>query len=95
MANPNRLVRLGWTGDNGLVRSQFGYGYMAGGGPSDSFVSASFSVPMIEALRAGNETLEALVAGAPWGRLRVVIDGQAELASGVCDHPGTHSACSV
>jgi predicted permease len=81
VSDPGGLVRLRWTGENDVVRNQSGYGQVAASRPGYR-VSASFSYPMVEALRAGNETLDGIVAGAPRGRLNVVVDGQAELASG-------------
>lgn len=81
VADPDGLVRLRWTGDNDASRSNSDYGYAgttAGGGR----VSASFSYPMFEAMRDGNETLEGLAAATPFPQMNLVIDGQAEVGSG-------------
>lgn len=69
VADPDGLVRLRWTGDNDASRSNSDYDYAgttAGGGR----VSASFSYPMFEAMRDGNETLEGLAAATPFPQRR-------------------------
>lgn len=81
VADPDGLVRLRWTGDNDAAHSRTAYGY-AGTTADGRRVSASFSYPMLEAMRDGNETLEGLAAATPIPNLNLFIDGQAEIGSG-------------
>lgn len=81
VADPDGLVRLRWTGDNDAARSNSAYGY-AGTTAGGQRVSASFSYPMFEAMRDGNETLEGLAAATPIPGLNLFINGQAEIGSG-------------
>ena len=74
--DPDGLVRLRWTGDNGAVRGVMVSGYTRGAG-----VSGSFSYPAFEALRDANETLSGLFAVAETP-LTLVVDGRAEVATG-------------
>ena len=76
-ADPDGLVRLRWAGENGAVRSGMSFGYTRGDG-----VQGSFSYPVFEALRDANETLSGLFAATPTS-LNLVVDGQAEIATGL------------
>jgi predicted permease len=78
-ADPSALVRLHWVGQNDMVRSSSSYGYA--GTIGDRRVRPTISFPMFEALRKANQTLTDLAAGAPMGRLNVILNGDAELAS--------------
>ena len=80
--DPDRLVRLRWVGENDMARNFSGYGYVADTAAGER-VSASFSYPMFEALRAANGTLEDLIVAAPRGRLNLMIEGRAETGTGL------------
>jgi predicted permease len=81
VADPGTLVRLRVAGANEMYRSQWGHGYSLERVAGER-VMASFSQPMFELLSAANETLSGMFASVPLGGLNVIIDGQAELASG-------------
>ena len=76
VADPDGLVRLRWTGDNGAARNVMSSGSTGGMG-----VSGSFSYPVFEALRDANETLAGMLA-ATLTSLTLVVDGRAEMATG-------------
>jgi predicted permease len=77
---PERLVRFNWTGKNDMVRSSNDYGYS--GGSATHNVRSTFSFAMFGELRASNTTLADLAAGAPMGSLNVILNGDAQLATG-------------
>ena len=77
VADPDGLVRLRWTGDNGAARAVTSSGSTGGMG-----VSGSFSYPVFEALRDANETLAGMFAATPTS-LTLVVDGRAEIATGL------------
>jgi predicted permease len=77
---PDRLVRFNHAGRNDMVRNSNDYGYSGTSGTRN--VRSTFSFPMIEQLRAANTTLTGLAAGAPMGSLNVLVDGDAQLATG-------------
>ena len=77
VADPDGLVRLRWTGDNGAARNVMSSGSTGGMG-----VSGSFSYPVFEALRDANETLAGMLA-ATLTSLTLVVDGRAEMATGL------------
>ena len=77
VADPDGLVRLRWTGDNGAARNVMSSGSTGGMG-----VSGSFSYPVFEALRDSNETLAGMLA-ATLTSLTLVVDGRAEMATGL------------
>ena len=77
VADPDGLVRLRWTGDNGAARGVTSFGSVGGMG-----VSESFSYPVFEALRDANATLAGMFAATP-ASLTLVVDGRAELATGL------------
>ena len=78
--DPDGLVRFGWAGRNDMVTNQSGYGYRANDAAGRE-VRASFSYPMFQQFVASNQTMEALFACAPFGRVNVVVNGQAEVAT--------------
>lgn len=78
--NPDALVRLKWSGDNDMVRSSSDYGFNALDAGRRVRSTVSFAIG--QQLRASNQTLTDLAMFAPQGSLNVVIDGQADLASG-------------
>ena len=66
---PERLVRFNHAGRNDMVRNSNDYGYSGTSGTRN--VRSTFSLPMIEQLRAANTTLTGLAAGVPMGSLNV------------------------
>ena len=80
VAEPDTLVRLRWGGRNDMVTSSSDYGFTQRG-PDGLSVRTTFSYPMYQQFVADNKTMSDLFACAPFGRLNVVVDGQAELAS--------------
>ena len=78
--DPESLVRLRWHGKNDMVTSSSDYGYM-NRGPNNENVRSTFSYPMFQQFVRDNQTMTDLIACAPYGRVNVVVDGQAELAT--------------
>jgi predicted permease len=78
--DPDSLVRFRFFGRNDMSNSSSGYGVL-NKTPDGQDVRASFSYPMYKQFVADNRTLTDLFACAPFGRVNVVVDGQAELAS--------------
>ena len=82
--DPDGLVRVRWSTDakgrNDMVTSSSDYGYSAPG-PNGERVRSTFSYPMYRQFVTDNQTMTDVFACAPFGRLNVVVDGQAELAS--------------
>jgi predicted permease len=77
---PERLVRFNWGGKNELVRSSSDYGYSGAWGTRN--LRGTFSFAIFEQFRAANRTLTDLAAGSPMGGLNVIVDGDAQLATG-------------
>lgn len=82
VTDPDMLVRMRWAGPNDMLRDVLAYGFTADTAGGER-ASASFSYPMFERLRDANDTLEGLVAAAPTRPLNLVIDGRAEIGSGL------------
>jgi predicted permease len=80
VSEPERLVRFNHAGRNDMVGNSNDYGYSGTSGTRH--VRSTFSFPMIEQLRAANTTLTGLAAGVPMGRLNVLVNGDAQLATG-------------
>ena len=80
ISEPDEVVRLSWYGDNEMSRngSEYGYSGIAANGERRHM---TFSYPAFEDLRAANDTLLDMFACAPFRRVNVVVDGQAEIAS--------------
>src|SRR5262245_38822251 len=78
--NPDNLVRFRYAGRNDMVTSSSGYGFL-NKTPDGQDVRASFSYPMFQQFVTDNRTMTDLIACAPFGRLNVVADGRAELAT--------------
>ncbi|HSR50271.1 MAG TPA: ABC transporter permease [Acidobacteriota bacterium] len=77
---PEDLVRLRWAGDNDMVQSTSVYGYSLENEAGER-VTPTFSYPAYLDLKEANQTLTGLTASAPAGRVNVIVDGRAELAS--------------
>lgn len=82
VSHPETLVRLRWAGKNDMATSMSEYGFSTqeAGGVD---VRATFSNRLYEQFRAGNTTLTDILACAPVGNLNVIVNNEAELASGV------------
>ena len=78
---PDTLVRLRSVGDSDMAVDTLEYG-MIGRTEDGQRQGATFSYPTFQALREANETLTDLFAAAPLGRVNVVMDSEAEIASG-------------
>jgi predicted permease len=78
--DPDTLVRLRFAGRNDMVTSSSGYGFLQKTADGQD-VRASFSYPMFQQFVADNQTMSDLFACAPFGRVSLVVDGQAEIAS--------------
>src|SRR5262249_44949600 len=74
------VVRLRYAGQNDMRRSSNGYGYN-GKHAAGEDIRESMSYPIYQALRSANQTLTDIAASAPMGRLNVIVDGKAELAT--------------
>jgi predicted permease len=77
---PERLVRFNHVGANDMVRNSNDYGYSGKSGTRS--IRSTFSFPMVEQLRAANQTLTGVAAGVPMGSLNVLVAGDAQLATG-------------
>jgi predicted permease len=78
--DPDTLVRFRYVGRNDMVTSSSGYGFLNRTADGQD-VRASFSYPMFQQFLADNRTMTDLFACAPFGRVSVVVDGQAEIAT--------------
>jgi predicted permease len=78
--DPDTLVRFRFSGRNDMVTSSSGYGFLNKTADGQD-VRASFSYPMFQQFVADNQTMSDLFACAPFGRVSLVVDGQAEIAS--------------
>ena len=77
---PYELVRLSWSGENDLVRSHSEYGFLADTEAGERRAS-TFSLPLFEALKESADTVEDLVAFAPFRQQNVTHAGQSDVAS--------------
>jgi predicted permease len=80
--SPDTLVRFRWVGRNDMVTSSSDYGSIDVAAYGGQRVRTTFSYPMFQQFVADNRTMTDLFACAPFGRVNVVVDGQAELANG-------------
>jgi predicted permease len=80
VADPDSLVRFRYSGRNDMVTSSSDYGF-TNKTPDGQNVRSTFSYPMFQQFAADNRTMLDLLACAPYGRVNVVADGQAELAT--------------
>jgi predicted permease len=81
VSDPDTLVRLRYAGQNQVRTDVLIYGFTAPDARGRQ-VEPTFSYPMYLRLVAANRTLSDLFACAPFGRLNVVVNGQADIASG-------------
>jgi predicted permease len=78
--DPDTLVRLRWAGRNDMVTSSSDYGFLNKTAEGEN-VRSTFSYPMYQQFVADNRTMTDLIACAPFGRINLVVDGQAEIAT--------------
>jgi len=78
--DPDALVRLRWSGKNDMVTSSSDYGF-SGTDADGRNIRATFSYPMFQQFVTDNRTMTDLFACAPFGRVSVVVDGQADIAN--------------
>jgi predicted permease len=78
--DPDTLVRLRWSGKNDMVTSSSDYGF-TGTDEAGRNIRSTFSYPMFKQFVTDNQTMTDLFACAPFGRVSVVVDGQAEIAT--------------
>ena len=78
--DPDTLVRLRWSGKNDMVTSSSDYGF-SGIDENGRNIRATFSYPMFRQFVTDNQTMTDLFACAPFGRVSVVVDGQADIAN--------------
>ena len=79
--DPDSLVRLKWTGRNDMSTDSSDYGFSAADPATGGRTRATFSYPMFRQFVASNQTMDDLFACAPYGRVNVVADGKADLAT--------------
>ena len=79
--DPDTLVRFRYAGPNQMRTDVLWYGFI-GRDARGRQVEPTFSYPMYRQFVADNRTLSDLFACAPIGRVNVVVDGRAEIASG-------------
>ena len=80
VSDPDGLVRLRWFGDSDMATNRSEYGSTATG-PNGERTAATFSFRTFEQLRDSNETMSEVFVCAPYGRVNVVVDGEADIAS--------------
>jgi predicted permease len=78
--DPDTLVRLRWSGKNDMVTSSSDYGF-TGNDENGRSIRSTFSYPMFRQFVTDNKTMTDLFACAPFGRVSVVVDGQADIAN--------------
>jgi predicted permease len=91
--NPDTLVRLRVAGKNDMVTNSSDYGSSQ---PIDGQnVRTTFSYPMFLELRDANRTMTDLFACAPSGRMNVVVDGTADVATSFVSSGNYYSVLGV
>ncbi len=78
--DPDSLVRLRYSGRNDMSTNSSDYGFVART-PDGQNVRTTFSYPIYKQFVADNQTMSDVFACAPYGRVNVVVDGNADLAS--------------
>ncbi len=78
--DPDALVRIRWSGKNDMVTSSSDYGF-SGTDERGSNIRTTFSYPMFRQFVTDNQTMTDLFACAPFGRVSVAVDGQADIAT--------------
>src|SRR5262245_52372833 len=80
VADPGNLVRVRYYGPNDMVTNSTDYGF-SGQTFGGREVRTTFSYSMYRQFVAENRTMSDLLACAPFGRVNVVVNGQAEIAT--------------
>jgi putative ABC transport system permease protein len=90
---PDTLVRLMAVGDNEMATNTSDYGNIS----TENGVRgrATFTYKIFQQLRQDNRTMADLFAAAPIGQLNVVVDGQAEIATGYLATGNFHDLLGV
>src|SRR5438552_8970048 len=78
--DPDTLVRFRYAGPNEMRTDVLVYGFAAADARGRQ-VEPTFSYPMYQQFVADNRTLSGLFACGPIGRVNVVVNGHAEIAS--------------
>jgi predicted permease len=78
--DPDSLVRLRWVGRNDMQTSSSDYGSVNRAAYGDQNVRTTFSYALYKQFLGDNRTMTDLAAFAPFSRVNLVADGQAELA---------------
>jgi predicted permease len=78
--DPYSLVRLRFAGGNEMATNSSDYGFSRKDAAGLD-TRATFSYAMYTQFVADNQTMSDLAAGAPFGRVNVVVNGQAEIAN--------------
>jgi predicted permease len=81
VSDPDSLVRLRWAGRNQMATSTSDYGSTRQDPATGTNMRTTFSYPMYQQFVKDNQTMADLFACAPAGRVNVVVNGQAELAT--------------
>jgi predicted permease len=81
VSDPDSLVRLRYAGRNQMATDSSSYGFTAPDARGREVVP-TFSYPMYLQFLADNRTMSDVLACAPFGRVNVVVHGQAEIATG-------------
>jgi predicted permease len=78
--DPQSLVRLRWYGRNQMSNNSSDYGF-TGKTASGQNIRTTVSYAMYQEYVANNQTMQDLTACAPFGRVNLVVDGHAEIAT--------------
>src|SRR5206468_8890894 len=81
VSDPDRLVRFRYAGPNQMRTDVLIYGFTAPDARGRR-IEPTFSYPMYLQFVADNRTLSDLFACAPLGRVSLLVNGQADIASG-------------
>ena len=91
--NPEMLVRFRYGGSTDMSTNRNDYGNS--GSEGDLELRSTFSYFVYQAMRANNQTLADLFAGAPLNSVNAVIDGQAEIATAFVASGNYHGVLGV
>jgi predicted permease len=94
VSDPDTLVRFRYAGPNQVRTDVLSYGFIAPDSRGRQ-VEPVFSYPMYRQLAADNRTMSDLFACAPFGRVNVVVNGEAEVASAFISSGNYYTALGV
>jgi predicted permease len=92
--DPDSLVRFRYVGPNQVRTDVLSYGFTAPDARGRQ-VDPTFSYPMYQQFLADNRTMSDLFAFAPFGRVNVVVNGEAEVASAFISSGNYYQALGV